>query len=130
MDATMMVPDLTPAANIKLNKGFELSLGVEPVCLSREAKILTRRSGIHIPPDGSTVSTSHYANTRKLNCRLVGHPAEAGLGQCLAPLDGVHPAENNYRKAGVRQGLAPARWTKLDLQAVRRVRKPPLKTML
>jgi hypothetical protein len=124
----MTVPDVTPAANINLNKGFGLSLRVDGLSLSRETKILTCRSGVHIPQIGHFEQP--YANTGKLNCRLVGHTAEAGLGDRLAPLDGIHPPPNDHRKAGVGQGLAPARWTKLDLQALRRVRKPPLKKRL
>jgi hypothetical protein len=129
MRAANEVPDVTPAANINLNKGFGLSLRVDGLSLSRETKILTCRSGVHNSADWR-FRTSPDANTGKLNCRLVGHKAKAGLGDRLAPLDGIHPPPNDHRKAGVGQGLAPARWTKLALQALRRVRKPPLKKRL
>ena len=52
MHAANEVPDVTPAANINLNKGFGLSLRVDGLSLSRETKILTCRSGVHIPQIG------------------------------------------------------------------------------
>ena len=58
---------------------------------------------------------NRHANTRKPDCGLVGHPAEADLGQCLALVDCADSAQNDHRKARVRQGLAPSRWTTLDL---------------
>jgi len=55
---------------------------------------------------------------------MVGHPAKASLGRCLAPLDGTRPSENDHGKTGMGKSLAPAWWTTLDLQAVRAIRKP------
>jgi hypothetical protein len=40
---------------------------------------------------------------------------KADVGECLASLEGVHPSQNNHGEAGLRQSLATARWTTLDL---------------
>ena len=117
------VPVLTFAANIKLNSRFNLPVCLTHLCLQMP-EIFHRPS----PCKGDQVisfsrhtrrSRCSHADAGQPDCRLVGYQVEAGLGQCLAPVDRLHPAPNDHGKAGVRQGLAAARRTTLDLQTLR-----------